>query len=93
MEANFKNDIIKESEGDLRKYRIVQNDDGTVSFVDATEYTQIGTEINADTFNTIANELTDLSKKTYIRGGNFTGNIDDLYKLTDVGMYWLKFNE
>ena len=58
MEANFKDDII--TGGGLRKYRMINNDDGTVSFKDVTDYDTVGTEITADTFNTIANNITHL---------------------------------
>lgn len=55
MEANFKDDII--TGGGLRKYRMINNDDGTVSFKDVTDYDIVGTEITAETFNEIATQL------------------------------------
>lgn len=39
---------------------MINNDDGTVSFKDVTDYDIVGTEINATIFNTIANNITHL---------------------------------
>lgn len=40
LKTNYKDDII--SSGILRKYNMIHNSDGTVSFEDVTEYSQVG---------------------------------------------------
>lgn len=60
LRTDFKDDVFEEN----RKYRLIENDDGTVSFVDVTIYTQEGdvfgandiNETNAEV-NRVANEL------------------------------------
>ena len=45
LRTDYKDDILDTSVNTQRKYRMVTNDDGTVSFIDETVYTQ-----NGDTF-------------------------------------------
>ncbi len=42
LPTNLKDDIINEEINERRKYRMIHNDDGTVSFEDATDYLQKG---------------------------------------------------
>ncbi len=53
LREDFKDDIF----AGARKYQIVKNSDGTVSFIDATEYTQEGDAIGAAEFNQIGQEV------------------------------------
>lgn len=48
-----------------RKYRMIQNDDGTVSFDDVTDYVVVGTEFGAADLN----EINDILKRTKERYG------------------------
>ena len=50
LKEDYKDDIIAVSE-ERRKYRMITNSDGTVSFVDATEYQQRGTNYGAGDAN------------------------------------------
>ena len=50
LKEDYKDDIIAVSE-ERRKYRMITNSDGTVSFVDATEYQQRGTNYGAGDVN------------------------------------------
>lgn len=51
LKTNFKNDILAESMNGRRRYQMIQNSDGTVSFDDATEYTQVGDNFGAGQVN------------------------------------------
>ena len=42
LPVDFQDDILAESMNGRRKYQMITNSDGTVSFVDVTEYTQVG---------------------------------------------------
>ena len=42
MKTDYKNDILADSMNGLRRYEMITNDDGTVSFRDVSEYTQTG---------------------------------------------------
>lgn len=53
LKTDFKNDIF---EGN-RKYQIIQNDDGTYSFIDVTEYTQEGDVFGANDINDTNSEV------------------------------------
>lgn len=53
LREDFKDDIF----AGARKYQIVKNSDGTVSFIDVTEYTQEGDAIGAAEFNQIGQEV------------------------------------
>lgn len=65
LETNYKDDIISESMGGKRRYRLIDNDDGTVSFEDVTEYDQVGNKFGAANVNRICiaiNESADSGK-------------------------------
>lgn len=51
LKTNYVDDVLDTTKNQVRKYRQIQNDDGTVSFVDVTEYTQVGTSFGAKDIN------------------------------------------
>lgn len=59
LKTNYKDDILNADKNQLRKYQMITNDDGTVSFVDATTYSQVGDNFSAidiNSTNTKVNE-------------------------------------
>ena len=51
LPTNLKDDILDSSVNTKRKYRMIENGDGTYSFEDATEYSQVGDEYGAGLIN------------------------------------------
>lgn len=51
LPTNFKDDILDPSMSGKRKYRLIDNGDGTVSFEDVTTYTQAGSDFGAGQIN------------------------------------------
>ena len=51
LPTNFKDDILSPSMGGKRKYRLIDNGDGTYSLEDVTEYTQTGSYFGAGQIN------------------------------------------
>lgn len=51
LKTNYVDDVLDTTKNQVRKYKQIQNDDGTVSFVDVTEYTQVGTSFGAKDIN------------------------------------------
>ena len=51
LPVNFKDDILASSMGGKRKYRLIDNGDGTYSLEDATDYTQTGSDFGAGQIN------------------------------------------
>lgn len=51
LKTNYVDDVLDTTKNQLRKYQQIQNDDGTVSFDDVTEYTQVGTSFGAKDIN------------------------------------------
>lgn len=51
LPVNFKDDILASSMGGKRRYNLIQNDDGTYSLEDVTEYTQTGSDFGAGQIN------------------------------------------
>lgn len=49
--VNFKDDIINSSMGGKRRYKIINNSDGTISLEDATTYDQVGSNFGASQLN------------------------------------------
>lgn len=59
LKTDYKDDIVSDSSG-KRKYNIVTNSDGTVSFEDVTEYLQTGDTFGSGDINK-TNELVNKS--------------------------------
>lgn len=57
MAHEFKNDILADSMNGLRRYRMINNDDGTISLEDVSEYSQTGTPITAAVMSEIFGEI------------------------------------
>lgn len=51
LPTNFKDDILNTSVNSKRKYKMINNTGGTVSFEDKTDYTQEGSEFGAGQVN------------------------------------------
>lgn len=65
LPVNFKDDILKENMNGKRRFKMIQNSDGTVSFEDVTDYTQVGSTFGAaqiNATNTAVNNAADASK-------------------------------
>ena len=81
LPVDFQDDILSEDMNGRRKYQMITNADGTVSFVDVTEYTQVGSnfgqaQINAT--NAAVNESADKNK--------IIDDKDDLVANSQAGM-------
>ena len=81
LPEDFKDDILAESMNGRRRYQMISNADGTVSFVDVTEYSQVGSDfgqaqINAT--NVAVNESADKNK--------IIDSKEDLLANTQAGM-------
>lgn len=63
LKTNYVDDVLDTTKNQLRKYRQIQNDDGTVSFVDVTEYTQVGTSFGAKDINDTNAAINDVNGK------------------------------
>lgn len=65
LPVNFKDDILKENMNGKRRFNMIQNGDGTVSFEDVTDYTQVGSTFGAaqiNATNEAVNNAADASK-------------------------------
>lgn len=63
LREDYKDDILDVSANELRKYQMIQNDDGTVSFLDVTEYMQTGDNFGAGDINSTNVALNGLLKE------------------------------
>ena len=63
LKTNYVDDVLDTTKNQLRKYQQIQNDDGTVSFVDVTEYTQVGTSFGAKDMNDTNAAINDVNRK------------------------------
>ena len=72
LKTTYKDDILNELLNTRRKYNMIQNDDGTVSFEDVTDYSQIGDIFGAGVINAITTAVNNKLDETY------NGSSDDL---------------
>ncbi|HCA30637.1 MAG TPA: hypothetical protein DEP23_14335, partial [Ruminococcaceae bacterium] len=57
LKTDFKDAVPAAGAGAARKYKMVDNGDGTVSFQDVTEYSQVGDKAQANVFNATNKEV------------------------------------
>lgn len=72
LKTNYVDDVLDSSKNQLRKYQQIQNDDGTFSFVDVTEYTTTGTSFGAKDINDTNSKVNELNNSLI----NITSPID-----------------
>lgn len=65
LRTDYKDDILDLTQNTKRKYRMVTNADGTVSFEDMTVYSQIGDSFGAAELNEIANVVNEGGSNMY----------------------------
>lgn len=63
LKTNYVDDKLDTSKNQLRKYNMITNDDGTVSFVDVTTYTTQGTSFGAKDVNDTNAAINELNLK------------------------------
>lgn len=63
LKTDYKDDVLDVTQNEKRKYRIINNDDGSVSLEDVTVYLQ-----NGDSFG--ANEINEINQKVNETAGN-----------------------
>lgn len=57
LKTNYKDDVLDTTQNTKRKYQMIDNGDGTVSFEDVTEYLQQGDSFGADDVNAITDAI------------------------------------
>ena len=73
LPTNFVDDILSSSMGGKRKYRLIDNGDGTYSLEDATEYTQTGSDFGAGQINATNQAVNESCDKA-----NVIDDLDDI---------------
>ena len=81
LPTNFVDDILSPSMGGKRKYRIIDNGDGTYSFEDVTEYTQTGSDFGAGQINATNQAVNESCDKA-----NVIDDLDDIVANQSDGM-------
>ena len=77
LKTNYVDDVLDSDKNQFRKYQMIYNDDGTVSFVDATTYTQ-----NGDSFG--AKDINDTNAAVNELNSNLSAIIPDYTKATKI---------
>ena len=80
LKDNYQDDVLDSEKNQLRKYNMIHNDDGTVSFVDATVYSQNGDNFGAKDVNDIVARIGEVSKAeniSYDSDKSVQGAIDE----------------
>lgn len=80
LPVNFKDDIMSEAMEGRRRYRMIQNPDGTVSFEDTTEYDQVGSQFGQGQINKTNQAVNESLDK-----GRVIDNINDIASNSEAG--------
>ena len=63
LRTDYKDDVLDTSVNTQRKYQMTTNEDGTVSFTDVTEYSQVGDTFGAADVNAMNEAVVGLNNK------------------------------
>lgn len=63
LRTDYKDDVLDTTANTQRKYQMTTNEDGTVSFTDVTEYTQVGDSFGAADVNAMNEAVVELTGK------------------------------
>lgn len=80
LPVNFQDDIMNSSMGGKRRYRVINNSDGTISLEDATTYDQVGSNFGAGQMNA-TNEAVNAAADA----GKIIDDIDTIRNVTKEG--------
>lgn len=78
--VNFKDDIMNSSMGGKRRYKMINNSDGTVSLEDATTYDQVGSNFGAAQIN-----ATNQAVNAAADAGKIIDDLDAINNVTQEG--------
>lgn len=70
LNTDYQNDVLSSAMNGKRKYKMITNSDGTVSFEDVTTYTQTGSDWAAGDINIFAKNINESVGKTEFVGYN-----------------------
>lgn len=80
LPVDFQDDIMSVSMGGKRRYRLIQNTDGTYSLEDATTYDQVGSNFGAGQINATNQAVNDSADASKI-----IDDVDDIDAVTEEG--------
>lgn len=66
LKTDYKDDVIKDGE-QLRKYKLISNNDGTISFEDVTDYEQSGDIFGCDDINVTNKKINEIDDNQNIK--------------------------
>lgn len=76
LKTDYKDDVLDTEVNELRKYQMIQNEDGTVSFVDVTEYLQVGDSFGSADINETNAEIEEIKDNQEIKYQELEDAID-----------------
>ena len=79
LRTDFKDDVLDVTQNEKRKYRIIHNDDGTISLEDATVYLQQGDSFGANDLN----EMNRMANQMNEAAGEILTMADDIDTLQE----------
>lgn len=87
LKTTYKDDVLDTAENTRRKYRIIENNDGTVSLEDATEYITLGDVFSGKDINKTNEEVnkntSDISELNSKMESQYISNVDVLEKVRE----------
>lgn len=78
LKTTYKDDLLDTSVNEKRKYNMIQNADGTVSFEDVTTYSQIGDSFGAVDINATNKKVNEVNSNLSLDYSNVSSDVQDL---------------
>ena len=78
LKTTYKDDLLDTSVNEKRKYNMIQNADGTVSFEDVTTYSQIGDSFGAVDINATNEKVNEVNSNLTLDYSNARSDVQDL---------------
>ena len=88
LKTDFKDDVLNTEVNDKRRYRMIQNSDGTVSFEDVTDYLTVGDDFGSAEVNEITGAINGLNNNIVITKSDIPTATSNILALS--GKYYVK---
>lgn len=88
LKTTYKDDVLNTSANEKRKYNMITNEDGTVSLVDVTDYSQVGDSFGAADINATNKKVNELNTNLTTLSNALNGNV----VLVDTGTNYRTLN-
>ncbi len=87
LKTDYKDDVLNTEVNEQRKYKTIDNGDGTISLEDATEYLQQGDSFGAEDLNKMNQAINDIKNaEAAVTKDDIIDSLEEIEATTEAGL-------